>query len=178
MRELTPEERQRVTENRKDTGSLPRYLDPDTGEELPISREFEAWLILTPVGVRANISQWLMQLARNTPHDVAFDDLAMEFMEEEEEIALAENNEYDSSLSGYDQFRTSLNVDGFQDVTELSILLAQTTSGLGRIGAARSSAVFAYSMALVNKAEMESRRVDENTRRSLRAWTQILLAYT
>jgi hypothetical protein len=177
MRDLTPSEAALVATNRKPEADLPVIYDPVTNLSTPITREFETWLILTPIGTRSQISMWLSQLAQNTPHDEAFDNLATEFLEDEVAAARAEIEEYDSSLSGYDRFRNTLNTDGFSDVTELGTLLSLTTTGLGRISSARNSANYAGSMALYNQADLRSRRTDENTRRTLRSWVSVMLAY-
>jgi hypothetical protein len=177
MRDLTPTEAATVRSKRKPQEELPAYYDPIQQISIPIGRDFEAWLILTPLGTRANIATWFSQLAQNTPHDIAFDELATEFLADEVRVAAAERDEYDTALSSYDQFRGSMETQGFEDVPELGTMLSQAHEGLGRVGASREAAMFAHAMALANQDELESRRVDTETQQAIRSWVSILLSY-
>jgi hypothetical protein len=177
MRELTQEEIARVESRRKPANQLPTYYDPVQQITVRISRDFEAWLILTPLGIRASIATWLSQLAQNTPRDITFDDLAAEFAADEARHTEIERREYDTILSAYDQFRGTINTAGFEDISELGSLLSQTHEGLGRVSASRESAVFSHAMALANKDELEFRRVDTETQQALRSWMSVLLSY-
>jgi len=179
MPTLTPEQAALVQRQRK--SPRPFYYSAALDANLPISLEMEAWLILTPLATRAQFATWLQSLAQLNVRDTAMDDLLNDFLEDEQQNGEDLYQATNSIFEPYEQFRSNLNVAGFEDVSELYTLLQQSTEGLGRIFEVRDDAVFGVALQNELQRRVEAASQDSGQslgkQRELRSWIPVLLAY-
>jgi hypothetical protein len=179
MRTLTLEEAATVTDSARGDGDRPDFFNAQTDSEEEISQDFEAYLILTPISVRSNVSSFFQVILDNDPNQIDVrNTLINEYLEEEKRNELDAQRMYQQLTSYYDQVRSDLSssIEGFEDVQEATLLQEAMTRSMGDIVAARDRHVFNYAALSVLSTRQETGGSADFTE-ELRAWVRVLVEY-
>lgn len=179
MRRLTLEEADTVNESSRGDGDRPTYFNSRTGADEEISASFEAYLILTPISTRSSVSGFLQTILDNDPNQVDVrDQLLTEFFEEEKRNELEGQRMYEQLTEYYDQVRTSFaaSLEGFEDVTEATLLQESLTRSMGSIVASRDRHTYNYSALSVLASRHEESGAGSQEQEN-RSWVRVLVEY-
>lgn len=179
MRRLTLEEASTVEANSRDDGERPLLFNAQSDTEEEISPEFEAYLVLTPISTRSQVSSFLQIVLDNDPNQIdTRKDLLDEYLEEEKRNELEGQRMYSQLTEYYDQVRTgfSSSLEGFEDVSEATLLQETLTKSMGNIVSARDRHTFNFAALSVLASRHESEGA-EDFRQELRSWIRVLVEY-
>ncbi len=177
MRRLTLEEADTVASSVRE--DRPTFFNAQSGQEESISTEFEAYLILTPISVRSSVSSFFQVILDNDPNQVEVrNQLLTEYLEEEKRNELESQRMYEQLADYYDQVRSDLSssLDGFEDVTEATLLQEAMTKSMGDIISARDKHAFNYAALSVLASRFEASGSGDFTQ-ELRSWVRVLVEY-
>jgi hypothetical protein len=177
MRRLTLEEADTVSSSARE--DRPTFFNAQTRASESISQEFEAYLILTPISVRSSVSSFFQTILENDPNQIDVrNQLINEYLEEEQRNELEGQRMYQQLTEYYDQVRTNLtaSLDGFEDVTEATLLQEALTKSMGDIVAARDRHTFNYAALSVLASRVESGGAADFDQ-ELQAWVRVLVEY-
>lgn len=179
MRRLTLEEAEIVTSSAREDGSRPTFFNAQSRAEEEISQEFEAYLILTPISVRSSVSSFFQIVLDNDPNQIETrDQLVDEYLEEEQRNELESQRMYQQLTEYYDSIRStfSSSLDGFENVTEATLLQEALTRSMGNIVSARDRHIFNYAALSVLASRIDSGGAVD-FQQELRAWVRTLVEY-
>lgn len=179
MRVLTLDEAELVQESSRSDVDLPEIIDPASGIPEVIGREFEAFLILTPLNIRSGLADFFRTIIDNDPNKVATrDEILTDFLDEEEKNSLEMQKVYESFTSYYDQVREGVisSLDGFEDLKEVAWLQEALTNSLGNIISDRDRHMLNFAALQVLRVRHDSGR-SQTSLDSLQQWVETLVEY-
>lgn len=179
MRDLSSAEAKSVDSQAKQ--ELPYYYSSTEDKLIPISRDFECWLILTPMTVRARLANFLQLVLDNDINDWSTrKSLLEEWLDNEIDDLNAELDGYDLFADTYDEIRTSLSSsnNGFEDVDELNKLMTDLTTSTGEVMARRDSLKFTKYVcnSVLNRADGSG--IPKSVEQEIKSWVRLLLTYS
>lgn len=178
MRDLTSSEAKTVDAQAKQ--ERPYYYNSDSAELVEISEDFEAWVILTPIGIRARLANFFQFILDNDINDWPLrKELLDEWLEDEEDDLRTEIEGYGTIVDTYDEIRDSLasSTIGFEDVDEVNRLSVDLTTSTGDLVERRDSLKFEKALSVVLKSRADGSGIPENVEQQIKSWIRILLTY-
>jgi hypothetical protein len=127
---LTDAELAKVESQRKAT--RPQVYDPNSGDAQTISKDFEAWLILTDKSVKQNTIKQIKSLLDGET-DSDFQDLFYLTVDNEKDSIDQELGDLTGATSAFTDWRGDAGITGWQDVTEIGWMLQELQQGLNPI---------------------------------------------
>jgi len=179
MRRLTLDEAETVTASARAAGDRPLFFNATTLTDEEISQEFEAYLILTPISTRSDTSTFFQTILDNDPNQLDLrQQLLTEYLEEELRNETESQRVFDDLTQYYDQVRSNLaaSLEGFEDVTEATLLQESLTSSMGDIVSARDRHHFNYAVFSVLRRRLENGG-SATLSQELRSWVRLLVEY-
>ena len=178
-RALTSEEAQVVAAKAKPEGSRPQLYSAATGTLTQISKEFEAFLILSPAGIKANAATFISTiLLFDINNLVVRNNLMKRWCEDEIDDIDEEIKGYKDVMDGYDKIRPKLAdaSHGFEDVPEVNNLISNFALLLGDFGEQRDSLMFSKAASNVINTR-ERGKIPADTKQEIESFARILLTY-
>jgi hypothetical protein len=128
---LTDDELSLYESKRKaDNEALPTYYDAVTGSYKEISRDFEAFLILTDSATRGAISSWLQTTGDRINSNIERDELRASMLDLEIDDSVTESVTYNRDLVLFNQFRSDITAGKFATVGEVQSLISDVQLGI------------------------------------------------
>jgi len=179
MRALSSDEALVVSAKAKAEGSRPQLYSSATGTLFQISKEFEAFLILAPSGLKANAATFISNiLLFDINNIVVRNNLMKRWCEDELTDLESEIEGYQDILDTYDEVQPLLSgaIVGFEDVSEVNTLVSSFTLLLGDFGEQRDSLRFAKAVANVLNIR-ERGKIPADIKQEVESYARVLLAY-
>jgi hypothetical protein len=178
-RALTSDEFKKVTSKAKVEGSRPFVYESSTGEYNQISKDFEAFLILTPAGIKAKAAQFISTIIRSEINNsVIRTNLLRRWAQDEMADIAKEIEGYKDILDIYDSIIPTLGQakGGFEDVTEVNVLFSGFNLLMGEFAETRDSLKFdrAASSVLNNRS---GGNLPSDIKKELESYARALLSY-
>lgn len=129
-RDLTDAELAKVESKRKST--RPQVYDPNSGSAQTISKDFEAWLILTDKNVKQTTIKQIKSLL-DSEADSTFQDLFHIAVDNEKDSLDQEDGDLSGATSAFTEWRDDPGISGWQDVSEIGWMLQELQQGLNPI---------------------------------------------
>jgi len=129
---LSPSENQQVEAKRKSV--KPFWYNANSGQWTPISDDFEAFLILTPISKKKSAVDWLNTLSFGLNSNTARTIVAQDFLARELSDITLQLEGLNALLTPYSSFRSDF-VSGtrFLGVSEVASVLEDSRLGIDRI---------------------------------------------
>lgn len=178
MRDLTPEEVQKVNSKSKPDGSRPFIFNSSTSQLEEIGRDLEVFIILAPNDWKNDYSNFLNFIADNDIGRLSTrDELRDQWLEDESIDISSELLNYDNLINEYSALRGVLVEisDGFETLSSLNDLSLATNKGMSEIVPSRDSVRFSKSVFDVLKLRHNASR--DNLILELKTWAQALISY-
>jgi len=178
MRDLTSDEAKKVDAQAKQ--ERPYYYSSDSAELVQISSDFEAWLILTPMGIRARLATFFQFILDNDINDwPQRKNLLDKWLEDEEDDLRTEIEGYGLTIDSYDEIRESLasSTAGFEDVDEVNRLAVDLTTSTGDLVERRDNLKFEKALSVVLQSRAEGSGIPDDVEQEIKSWVRLLLTY-
>ena len=118
---LTSDQLKKIDNNRQE--ERPYYYNSSLDKEFQISSDFEAYLILLENSVKNDIVKYLQKTKLDGNKRKDRDEILAIAIQNELDNANTLYNAYQTELSSFSTFRDSINVEGFEQVAEIGLIL-------------------------------------------------------
>lgn len=125
--ELTTDQEKKVSARRK--SARPSVYSPTGGGATTISKDFEAWLILTPKSIKAKAINWVKELQK-VEADREYEDLLKECLDVEATSLEVQDMDLSSATQAFTDWRSNPSISGYETVTEISWLFQELQQGM------------------------------------------------
>ena len=174
---LTKEEQTKVDSKKKKESDLPKVYSKVTQTSTPISRDFEAFLILEDFSFKDKITDKLKAVLF-----VDKDTLEKELFDEALENEVSENDEIvaecTSKVSSVNELRVQIQSSKFSDVTEISRVFSDVTASSNKVELTNRIANFrANYLSLLKHSAFVPSNLDEAQEKQTESWLNPLTAY-
>jgi hypothetical protein len=185
---LSPDEVEAVEKDKRKEAELPLYYNSDSKQSEPISRDFEAYLILQGVDQKQVIQEWISAVKEIELDTGDRDALLTRFMEHRAEDAALKIEELDEVLGGFDQFKQQLfsdpnadeenpNPNKYSAVAEIDLFARAVQKPIDEVVMIRDGAFHEQNMILLVQTDLEIAGNKEARQGELDTWQQIFAAY-
>jgi len=178
IKDLTPKEAKKVDSMARPNGSRPYYFDSSSATLVEITSDFEAWLILTPISVRARLANFFSTIINSKLNEWSDrSDLLNEWLKNEIDDLKTNIDNFGKLVTTYDEIRTDLTTysSGFESVEEISKIVTDLTKLVGDYVERRDSLQFIKAVDTVLKGRAEN--LTENSKQEIQSWIKVLLDY-
>lgn len=176
--QLTDEEVKKIKGNRKNDSELPVYYDANLQVDVPISRDFESYLLITPDELKTSATQWIGDVVGLQSTNKDRDELVALAFGQEKINSQAKMDSIDSTLSNFNEFRTNFQTDvRFAEIPELQKLLFDLQRVVEELTAARERAEFDNVVCQVIERGNDRLTITEPQIEQLQSWSGVLSAY-
>lgn len=135
---LTNEEKQAIRANAKPNSLLPVIYEDETNPSKPVSRTYEAHLILTETKVKREALEWIdKSIAILQETDTDRDDLFNEFKQNLLSDSDYQLSELENELQGFENFRNNF-ANSKLSPLELGWLFEDISTAMGKLQARRN----------------------------------------
>lgn len=177
MRRLTNAEAEQVRSQRREPGDRPTYFNSGSGENAEISEQFEAFLILLSQGVKTEAVTWINAIANLIPDREEWNEVLLETIAQQIANAETLNSDVNETYSGYEAFRTNFRIDGFEDITEIGMLLDDLQVGMGSLNERSRNAKHLEVISSLLDLRAQDTSYNSDRLRQLRSWVTPLMTY-
>lgn len=178
-RALNSQETLTVAAKAKPDGARPYVYDSGTGKLSEISKEFEAFLILAPAGIKARAAQFIANIILFDINNLTIRNNLLKRWAEDE-IADLDNEikAYQDILDTYDNIIPKLAdaKTGFEDVPEVNTLLSSFILVVGDFGEQRDSLRFDKAVASVIVGRDQG-ALPSSIKQEIESYAKALLTY-
>jgi hypothetical protein len=171
---LTDAERAKVESKRKST--RPKVYDPSSGSAQTISKDFEAWLILSDKSVKQTTIKQIKTL-RDSEADSDFQDLFTITCDNEKDSLDQEISDLSGQTSAFTEWRSEPGISGWQDVAEVGWMLQELQQGLNPIAEKEDATHFDLLRAGALQRLLTSKDSEARRETRLKALIAVLNAY-
>lgn len=166
----------------KPTQSLPKYYLADTKQSIPISRDFEAYLILQPSEQKQNIVDWINGANEITNDTVDRDELASQYFDLRIADAKQRISDLDEQLNNFNKFKLGLlgtkgDPSGFSTITEINLMTRALQKPLDEMVYLREQAFHEQTMNGIQKLRAEVDIDTPDTQKELESWQKVITTY-
>lgn len=175
---LTEEEQDLVQAKRKDAADLPLYYSAQTKQEIPIGRDFEAYLILSPSELKSSAISWVKRAVALAKKNEDRDEIHRLLLVKEKENAEKLIAGYDKDLQDFNEFRSKFEATStFGSVPEVQLFLNDLQSVIDESVVNRDRAFFDETMALVMERFQDQEEDTPDQTEQLQSWSGVLSEY-
>lgn len=178
-RPLTSQEVKKVARLAKPDLARPYIYDAASGQLQQISKDFEIFLILTPGGVRNQITQYISLILKADINNLSVrNKLSKQWIDNEIKDLEKEEKNYDDILGIYDDLIPKLSAakTGFEDVDEVNSLMSNFTLLTSDFGEQRDGIRFDKAVLSVLKIR-ESVTLPDDIKKEIQSYARALIAY-
>lgn len=189
---FSPDELSLIQKQRKPDDLLPKYYSINQKTYFPISRDFEAYLILQRASAKQYIQRWIKTSKKLQYSQADRDELLNIYLTNRQTDAQAQLDEIDAALAEFSEFKNGLFTSGedssrFSGLLELGLLTNSLQRPMEEIAHVREQIFHEKVMADFQLAtiEVESSLVPSNfsqersldIQKDLEAWQGVVAAY-
>jgi hypothetical protein len=175
---LSPSELSTVQNAQLSVDDLPTYYNNALDTDVPISRDFEAFLILAPSSLKTSALTWIQNAVGLNKSNQLRDDLSAITITQELANANLKINEYNTQLNGFQAFRTSFQTStNFAGIPEVQLFLYDLQSVIDELVLGQDRAFFDQTIALVMQKYGDSNSVTDGQVEELQSWTGVISTY-
>jgi len=166
-----------VDTKRKAPGQKPTYYSATQAKSVPISDDFEAFLILQGRQRNSDTVKWLEQSTQFAKRDIDRDALASQAIKLDFEDAEASQGEIGPYIRLFQRFRESYNMTGFENVTEAGVLLNDVQKAMSEINHLNSRLKHRKNYATISLTMLSRNGVTPEQTKQINSWFAPLTAY-
>ena len=175
---LSPSDQATVQENQRSTDQLPEYYDALSKQDIQISRDFEAFLILTSDTLKTAALAWIQKATNLNKTNKFRDALTQIAIGQELANAQAQLAEYDLQLQHFTDFRTTFKAaTEFAGVSEVQLFLSDLQRGIEELSIGRDRAFFDQTISEVLLNFEDQTQITEDQVQELQSWTTVISEY-
>ena len=174
---LTNDELKKVNLLKKPKNDLPKVYNKENQFSAPISRDFEAFLILEEFSFKDKMTDKIkavLSVDKDTNEKDLFEEALKNEMEENDELVA----ECTSNVSSVNELRTQIQSSKFSDIVEISNLFSDVLANSNKVELTNRIANFRanYLIALKN-SKFKPSSSDENQEKQTESWLNPLTSY-
>lgn len=179
---LTPDQQAQVDQEALSEDDLPSYYSAALQAYIPISRDFEAFLILSTDNLKTSAINWIPQAAMIQKANKLRDGLITLALNQEASNAALQLGEYETQLQGFNEFRTNFvtstgYANEFADVPEVQLFLNDLQEVMPEIIAGQARATFDQTIAKVFQTYQNTVGLTGPQTEELQSWTNVFSQY-
>jgi hypothetical protein len=179
---LTPDQQAQVDQEAVADADLPEYYSAALQTYIPISRDFEAFLILSTDNLKTTAINWIPQAATIQQRNKLRDALITLALKQGASNAQLQLNEYETQLQGFNEFRqyfitSSGYSNEFADVPEVQLFLSDLQEVMPEIIAGQARAIFDQTITKVIQTYQNTVGLTGPQTEELQSWTNVFSAY-
>jgi hypothetical protein len=175
---LTPEDQAKVEANQKSDDKLPSYYNADIKQDAQISRDFEAFLILSPTALKTSALSWIQKAKALNRANQLRDELTQLSINQELKNAQAKIAAYDLQLQYFSDFRKNFQSQtAFAGVAEVQKFLSDLQRVIGELVVARERAYFDQTVCKVFLDFDAQAAITDDQVQELQSWSAVISEY-
>jgi len=176
--ELTDQESVIVRQKRKDLENLPTYYNAALRTDVQISRDFEAFLILSPREMKEAAVAWIDSATGLQKTNSARDQLAQLGAAQELLNSTRKLSSYDEVLGKFEKFRTTFQATTrFAEIPEVQQFLFDLQRVIEELAAGRDRAQFDGITSQVLQRANDRTQISPDQIEELQSWVGVLKDY-
>lgn len=176
--ELTPQQLATLTQKQKSQQDLPFYYAADLKKDIQISRDFEAYLILSPAELKTSALSWINKAVKLNKPNKLRDELTTISINQELKNSQAKLDAYESVLGDFNKFRKNLESETiFSSVPEVQLFITDLQGTIEELVVGQQRAFFDNTVAKVLQRNQPAREVTQAKLEELQSWTTVISAY-
>jgi hypothetical protein len=176
--QLTASEAETVAQKSKNEDELPVYYNSDLQTNVKISRDFEAFLILSPDDLKTAAVAWIKQSVALQQTNKDRDALLSLAISQEMTNAQSKMNALDQVLGNFNKFRLTFQTSStFTNVPEVQRFLLDLQRPIEELVVARDRAQFDNVASQVIQRKYDQLVVSAPEIQELQSWQSVLSAY-
>jgi hypothetical protein len=175
---LTPDQQAIVQQEQLSEAALPDYYSASQQDYLPISRDFEAFLILSDNTLKTSALQWIQTSVQiNKGHQLR-DALTQLALTQELSNAQAQITEYTKQLQGFDAFRQNFQTSQqFASIPEIQLFLNDLQAVIEELSVGNDRAFFDQTVTQVLQRYEDGVGISDAQVQELQSWTSVISTY-
>lgn len=174
---LTEDEAKKVASKQKEENDLPKVYNKVSQSSYPISRDFEAFLILEDFSFKDKMADKIkavLAVDTDTNEKDLFDEALANEVEENDEIVA----ECTSKVSSINELRVQIQSSKFSDVVEISNVISDVLANSNKIELTNRIANFRSNyLNLLKSSNFVPSNLDEKQEKQTESWLNPLTAY-
>lgn len=175
---LTAQEVATVQQRQLDANKLPTYYNSATRANQQISRDFEAFLILSPDDLKTSAIDWIKKAVTLQQANKDRDQLSALAFAQESLNATNKMNALDEHLADFNDFREKFQTQtDFAGIQEVQTFLLDLQRVIEELASARDRAQFDGVASQVVQRADDRLLVDKDDIEELQSWTGVLSTY-
>lgn len=156
---------------------LPKYYDALIRQSVPISRDFESFLILQDSVTKTQAITWLTTARQLTQKNYNRDQLLKECLDSEKSDLSSIDTELSLIMTTYTAFRSSFSESKLKDVKEVGMLLTDLQLSLGELGMIQDKLDHLKVLNSVLKEAIDNGEIDDERKKEIDSWLIPLTFY-
>lgn len=178
MIEFTPEEQEIIARSAKAQVDLPTYYDSALKQNVQITREFEAFLILAPTDLKTSAIEWINQVTQLAKVNKVRDQLRTLMVQKQIDNATKKLEAYGETFGEFNEFRKTFQTQTrFAAVPEVIKFINDLQSAVDEQNLGQQRAFFEQTLALIFQSNQELLNLTQDDIEELQSWRQVLSAY-
>lgn len=176
---LTSDQQTTVNQGSVSPDQLPEYFSAAQQTDVPISTDFEAFLILASDDLKISAIQWIQQSVTLTQQNQLRDQLTTLMNQQELTNSQAKQAAYTAALDDFQDFRDNFStaLPGSADIPEVQLFLSDLQSVIDELVVGSDRAFFDEAMVTAMDNYQASTGVTDSTVEELQSWTAVLSQY-
>lgn len=175
---LSPQVQAYVQGKMRATSALPSYYDAETQQNVQISRDFEAFLIVSDDSLKTSALSWIQKATQITQVNQLRDSLVQLGLAQELKNAQARVAEYNNQLQDFSTFRANFQTQtAFAGVPEVQLFLSDLQAMIGELSVGLDRATFDQNVSNILIQYGDNTEVTEGQVEELQSWTSVISAY-
>jgi hypothetical protein len=167
-----------ATVQQQELSTLPEYYSAASSQYVEISRDFEAFLILSSSDLKNAALNWIQTTVDLQKKNKLRDDLTALAVQNELTNAQAKIAEYNTQLNGFGQFRTNFQANStFASVSEVQLFLTDLQVVIDEMATGLDRATFDQTICQVIQRGQNQVSISQNQIQELQSWTSVISTY-
>lgn len=176
--DLTPDEQQIVAEQAVDEADLPTYYNAALKKDVPISRDFETFLILSTTELKTSAIQWINQVVGLTQANTTRDKLRTLVITQQLANAQAKLDAYNVTIGDFSDFRENFQTDTrFDAVAEVVLFISDLQLVMDEQILGQQKGFFDQTLGLMFQSSQSVVGLTQDDIEELQSWIPVLSAY-
>lgn len=175
---LTPNEQQTVSESAKSEQDLPTYFNAGLRKDVPISRDFEAFLILSSTELKTSAIKWINQVVAFTQSVSTRDKLRALVLTQQAKNAQTKLDAYAATIGDFTNFRKNFQTDSrFSAIPEVVLFITDLQLVMDEQILGQQKAFFDQTLAAIFQSDQSVVGLTQDTIEELQSWIPVLSTY-
>jgi hypothetical protein len=175
---LTPDQQATVDQQAKSDAQLPTFFSADLKTDVQISRDFEAFLILSTDDLKTSAINWIQQAVTIQKTHKLRDDLVTLAINQELSNSQLRITEFNKQLQDFNSFRQNFQSSStFSGIPEVQAFLGDLQKVMGELTKGFDRAFFDQTISTVVQKFQDSVGLSTDQLEELQSWTDVLSEY-